>query len=408
VPEGFVYPNEVEIQWSIMIVIYPYITGLVAGAFVTSSLYHVFGIQTFKPVARFSLVMALAFLLVAPIPLQLHLGHPERAVEIFLTPNWRSAMAGFGYIWLFYLILVSAETWLVFRKDIVIYAQTTSGLRRFLYSILTLGVMDISERSLSHDRRLVQIFAGIGIPAGFMLHGYVGFLFGSIKANPWWSTPLMPVVFPLSAIVSGLALLVVLYVIVMKLRRVPIDHECLHGMGVWLFGFLAVDLSLEWLELLSMAYEAEESWGAVRELLTEHIAITFFVVQMLIGSVVPLAGLGLSFELGRGLVLGAVRLGAVARTVLIFSSALLVQVGVFAMRWNVVIGGQLISKSLRGFLSYEPTLGGHEGILAAFVILMLPLELFAIIVYFLPPWGEPAVPSPAETPAAPYPEWRAW
>jgi Ni/Fe-hydrogenase subunit HybB-like protein len=406
--EGFVYPNEAEIQWSLMIVAYPYITGLVAGAFIVSSLYHVFGIQSFKPVARFSLVMALALLVVAPMPLQLHLGHPERGFEIFLTPNLTSAMAGFGYIWLFYLILVSAETWLVFRKDIVIYAQTTTGFRRLVYSLLTLGVMDISERSLSHDKRIVQILAGVGIPAAFMLHGYVGFLFGSIKANPWWSTPLMPVIFPLSAIVSGLALLIVLYVIVMKMRDAPIDHDCLHTLGVWLFGFLALDLALEGLELLSMAYESEESWEAVRELLTEKMAVSFFIIQMLIGSLVPLVGLGLAFELGKGLMLGAIRLGTAPRTMLIVLSAALVQVGVFAMRWNVVIGGQLLSKSLRGFISYDPPLVGQEGILITAAVLVLPLYLFAFIVYLLPPWQEAVLPSTEETGEAPFPEWRSW
>src|SRR3972149_11117836 len=126
--QGFMYPNEAELQWSILIVLYPFITGLVAGAFVVSSLYHVFGMKALKPVARLALLTALAFLLIAPLPLQAHLGRPERALLIFLTPNFTSAMAGFGFIWLCYLILVVAETWLVFRPDIVAYAQkhTTS------------------------------------------------------------------------------------------------------------------------------------------------------------------------------------------------------------------------------------------------------------------------------------------
>ena len=103
---GFVYPNEGVVEWDLLIVVYPYITGLVAGAFIVSSLYHVFGLRTFKPVARFSLVMALAFLLVSPLPLLVHLGRPERALEMFLTPNLASAMSAFGYIWLLYLLLV--------------------------------------------------------------------------------------------------------------------------------------------------------------------------------------------------------------------------------------------------------------------------------------------------------------
>jgi hypothetical protein len=45
--EFFVYPNE-YIYWSIQIVMYPFMTGLVAGAFVLSSLYHVFGVKALK------------------------------------------------------------------------------------------------------------------------------------------------------------------------------------------------------------------------------------------------------------------------------------------------------------------------------------------------------------------------
>jgi Ni/Fe-hydrogenase subunit HybB-like protein len=46
--QGFVFPNELHVAWSIMIVLYPYITGLVAGAFIVSSLYHVFGDKDLK------------------------------------------------------------------------------------------------------------------------------------------------------------------------------------------------------------------------------------------------------------------------------------------------------------------------------------------------------------------------
>src|SRR3972149_3576534 len=106
---GLAYPNEAEVQWGLLIVLYPYITGLVAGAFIVSALYHVFGIKKLEKVSRLSLLTALAFLVVAPLPLMAHLGHPERGFEIFFTPNFRSAMAGFGYIWMFYFILVLGE-----------------------------------------------------------------------------------------------------------------------------------------------------------------------------------------------------------------------------------------------------------------------------------------------------------
>ena len=80
VKELFVYPNE-YIYWSIQIVMYPFMTGLVAGAFVLSSLYHLFGIKPLKEIARFSLVFSFALLMVAPLPLLFHLLQPETVVR---------------------------------------------------------------------------------------------------------------------------------------------------------------------------------------------------------------------------------------------------------------------------------------------------------------------------------------
>src|SRR5450432_4082057 len=210
--DGFMYPNEVELQWSVLIVLYPYITGLVAGAFILASLERVFKVEAVKPTYRLALLTALAFLLVAPLPLQLHLGHPERSFEMYLTPHTSSAMAMFGFVYLWYLMVVLLlEIWLDYRKDIVIGSQTSTGWRRPIYKMLTLGSTNISERSLALDDRVGYIVTIVGIPSAFLLHGYVGFIFGSIKANPWWSTPLMPVVFLFSAMVSGIAAVLLIY-----------------------------------------------------------------------------------------------------------------------------------------------------------------------------------------------------
>ena len=66
---------------------------------------------------------------------------------------------------------------------------------------------------------------------------------------------------------------------------------------------------------------------------------------------------------------------------------MLVLIGVFAMRWNVVIGGQLISKSFRGLNEYVPPLLGETGILLAAGLLLLPVVFFIIISRFIPPWN---------------------
>ena len=224
--EGFMYPNEMELQWSILIVLYPYITGLVAGAFILASLERVFRVEAVKPTYRLALLTALAFLLVAPLPLQLHLGHPERSLEMYLTPHTSSAMAMFGFVYLWYLMAVLLlEIWLDYRKDIV--QAGPDGHRRhyrLVYRLLTLGSDDVSEEALRVDDRVGYVVTVIGIPSAFLLHGYVGFIFGSVKANPWWSTPLMPIVFLFSAIVSGIAAVMLLYMAITWLRGVAGRH----------------------------------------------------------------------------------------------------------------------------------------------------------------------------------------
>jgi len=187
--EGFMYPNEVELQWSVLIVVYPFVTGLVAGAFILASLERIFHVVAVKPTYRLALLTALAFLLVAPLPLQLHLGHPERSLEMFLTPHTTSPMAMFGFVYVWYLMAVLLlEVWLDFRRDIVLLSQSTTGWRRLLYRVLSLGSSNISEGALRVDDRVGWVVTLIGIPSAFLLHGYVGFIFGTVKANPWWSS----------------------------------------------------------------------------------------------------------------------------------------------------------------------------------------------------------------------------
>src|SRR5438067_12035235 len=129
--DGFMYPNEVELQWSLLIVLYPYITGLVAGAFILASLERVFKVEAVRPTYRLALLTALAFLLVAPLPLQLHLGHPERSFEMLFTPHPTSAMAMFGFVYIWYLMAVLVlEIWFDYRKDLVLVARASRGLRQ--------------------------------------------------------------------------------------------------------------------------------------------------------------------------------------------------------------------------------------------------------------------------------------
>ena len=375
---GFVFPNDLHIHWSLMIVLYPYITGLVAGAFIVSSLYHVFDIEALKPVSRFALMASLAFLLVATWPLLLHLGHPFRGINVMITPNATSAMAGFGYFYSGYMIILLLEVWLVFREDIITYARRSRGLKQTIYKILALGVYDTSEKALAIDRKMVKFLAAIGIPGAFLLHGYVGFLFGALKSNPWWSTPLMPIIFIFSAVVSGIAALIVMYQVTMKLKGLVIDRDCIDTMCGWLWMFLMITASLELLELVTLSYEKAEEWEIISQLLGGPLSFSFLGLQMIVGVLIP-------FILLMILVLMKENMGNKVANTLSFTAATLLLIQVFAMRWNVVIGGQMISKSLAGLReAYQPELFGKEGIMAAIGIMIVPFIIIFVAEWLLP------------------------
>jgi Ni/Fe-hydrogenase subunit HybB-like protein len=378
--DGFMYPNEIELQWSVLIVLYPFITGLVAGAFILASLERVFNVEAVRPTYRLALLTALSFLLVAPLPLQLHLGHPERSFEMYLTPHRSSAMAMFGFVYLWYLtVVLLLEIWLDYRADIVRLAKSSQGFMRLIYKTLTLGSMNVSPGARDIDEKLGYTITVIGIPSAFMLHGYVGFIFGSIKANPWWSTPLMPIVFIFSAMVSGIAAVLLLYMASMKVRKTPIDMRCIDTIAKYLFYTFVVDFTLEMLDLIHRTYESDESFNSLDFMVHTRLWFSHVILQILIGTLVPLA------------ILAANQLWTFSeakRRVMYVVACSLTMIGIFAMRWNVVIGGQLFSKSFLGYTTYKLDLVTREGLFAAIALMLLPFAIFFVLVKILPPWQE--------------------
>jgi len=395
---GYIYPNEIELQWGLLVVVYPYITGLVAGAFILASLERVFRVKEVEPTYRLALLTALAFLLIAPLPLLLHLGHPERSFEIFLTPNMHSAMAMFGFVYAWYLaVVLLLEIWFDYRKDLVLWARNERGLRKWIHLILTLGATDISEQAVEFDRKAVRFLTVIGIPSAFLLHGYVGFIFGSVKANPWWSSVLIPVVFLFSAIVSGIALVLIIYLLTGLVRR-SLEMACLNKLASFLFYALVLDFSLEILDFIHRLYEAEDSIKILGTLILTRLFLSLVVLQTMTGTVLPLLCLAFVSPVFGSRAL--VRFPDELRRLLYIASAVLIEIGIFSTRWNVVIGGQLFSKSLRGLTVYKLELTGLEGFFVASLLLVAPFVLLSIFVKVLPPWKEvvPSTGAPEQTP----------
>ncbi len=377
---NYIFPNEYHITWTVMIVLYPYITGMVAGAFIVSSFYHVFNMEKLKTVARFALVSSLAFLLFATVPLLNHLGRPERAFFIMLTPNFSSAMSGFGFIYSFYMIIVVLEIWFSYRSDLINKYNDAKGFAKTIYLIVLLGNASDNENIKKINKKLVIVLAGFGIPIACILHGYVGFLFGSIKANPWWSTPLMFIIFIFSAIVSGLSVLIFLYQFVHWLRKKMVDQDCLDLMAKWLWGFMIIAVTLELMEVLSISYENTERWAILKHLMQGKLKFSYIYMQIGLLSIVPFLLLTLTS-------LYKFKSTAIKNLIIWISSVMLL-LQVLFMRWNVVIGGQLVSKSMRGFTEYFPGLLDKEGLIVSFLIILVPFILLYLFDKIFPFFGE--------------------
>jgi len=271
------------------------------------------------------------------------------------------------------------EIWLDYRRDIVVLSQSTTGWKRMIYRVMTLGSNNISEHALHVDERVGWVITLIGIPSAFLLHGYVGFIFGSIKANPWWSSPLMPVVFIFSAMVSGIATVMLIYMFVTWARKETIDMRCVDTIARYLLYTFIIDFGLEMLDLIHRIYESDESFRSLDFMVHTKLYVSHIVVQILLGTVTPITLLALT---------QVVRLGEMARKRIYALAGCLTLMGIFAMRWNVVIGGQLFSKSFLGYTTYKMGLVTREGLLMAIVLTILPLIILWGLVKLLPPWPE--------------------
>jgi Ni/Fe-hydrogenase subunit HybB-like protein len=259
------------------------------------------------------------------------------------------------------------------------------------YKLLTLGSYDISEGALHKDHKIIKFLAALGIPVACFLHGYAGFIFGSVKANALWMTPLMPVIFIMSAIVSGIALCMLTDIIIMEWRKFRIKHskkdwgisadevqgaeiDIIKRSSKYLLGAMIAAIVLELLDLIFRGYTATKSWDILRTVIYEMDFTKIFVLQYGLGNLTPFILLLLP-----GL---TVRRAAVATSLVLF--------GVFMMRWNVVIGGQAFSNSFAGFMHYHLPIIPHnaetfkEGVFGALFMGGLPFVLFWIFNKIVP------------------------
>jgi len=190
---------------------------------------------------------------------------------------------------------------------------------------------------------------------------------------------MMPIVFLFSAIVSGIAAVMVLYAVCMKVRKTVIDMHCMDTIARYLFYTFVIDFTLEMLDLIHRTYEADESFHSLNFMVHTRLWTSHIVVQILFGTLAPLLMLAAT---------QLVRFREGVRRALYLTSGGLILVGIFAMRWNVVIGGQLFSKSFLGYTSYKLDFVTREGLVPAALLMLLPFAILVVLLKVLPPWSQ--------------------
>jgi protein NrfD len=318
------------VTWGLWVAAYTFLIGLSAGAFLVSSLVYVFNVRRFERVGPLAVFTSLVTLALALFAIAFDLGHVGHAWHIIVHPNLYSPMAWIVWLYLVYFLLLVVELWFLLRRDLIA-GSTERTWRGRIYRVLTLGSRATTEASLARDRLVVRVLASLGVPIAILFHGGVGSLFGVVAARPHWHSGLFPILFLLSALVSGGALLIVVSVIFQA--GWTRNRDTILSLGRLVLSLLLLDILFQLSEFL-IAYRG----GVPGEIAGLNVVTAgpywwvFWGWQVAIGTVVPLVLLASPTR-------SDPRLVAVA--------AFLIAAGLFGMRLNIVVPG-LAVEEIRG------------------------------------------------------------
>ncbi|OCC15497.1 Tetrathionate reductase subunit C [Dissulfuribacter thermophilus] len=359
-----------SVQWSVAVPQYFFFTGVSAAAFLISSLTYVFNNKEYEPIAGLALIMAFTVLLAAPLNLIADLAQPGRFYSLYYHLHSTSPMSWGVFLLTFYPILISLEMLFVFRAGFARKAKNSSGFLKAIYTLLALGNTDITSASIKRDHEVGRVLGMIGIPAALAVHGYTGYILGVVKARPLWHTSLMPLIFLISAMVSGIALMILVTAIMVRDERGKIPWNLMDSLGKLLVWSILGDLLLR---LLWYSIGYAYSFKIFQEALPYVFKRHFFE------AVVLELGFGLLFPLIVSLFAPLRRI----RPLFLFASFVAI-CGVWLFRWDTVIGGQELPKISAGVAHYFPSFWGATGIMHVVSNWAIWMALFLGFTWFMP------------------------
>lgn len=316
--------------WGMWVAFYIYFIGLSAGSFLLSTLIYVFGMRQYEKIGRLALLSAVFALGAGLLFIWMDLGHPWRFYEIFTRPGWSSVMKIESWLYLLYIGLCLGELWLLMRLDLARRAERTSGAWSRLYGVLSLGFRPPTAQEVrAHRERTmgwVKILGAIGVPVAIGVHGGTGAIFAVVKAKPYWFSGLFPIIFLVSALVSGAGLMTFLYAF---FGRRDADYpKLLRGLANLMVTFVGIDLLLLIAELVVGYYGSIPDHVMVLDkILFGPYWYTFWVGQVGLVTLFPLLVVALPWTKRSPFWLGLGGLGIV--------------IGIITVRLNLVIPAYL-------------------------------------------------------------------
>ncbi|MBI3269820.1 MAG: polysulfide reductase NrfD [Planctomycetes bacterium] len=315
-----------HVPWGLWVALYIFFLGLSAGSFLLSTLIYVFGMKSLKPVGPLALLQALGCLLLGGLLIILDLGHPARLANVILHMNPTSAMAWMGIFYNLYILVVLVELYLAMRPRLIELASAGGAMSRW-YCLLTLGSSNTSAAALARDQGWLKALGILGIPVAIAVHGGVGAIFAVTKARALWYSGLFPIIFLISALASGGALLTFLSVVTLKVPEEQ-KRKIVRLLARLTTGILCFDLLLLASEILVVFYGGlphhADGW---RQVLFGPYSWVFWGLQLALGTLLPI------------LIVGGRRTGQSMKW--LGFAGLLGVLGIIGARLNIVIPAQI-------------------------------------------------------------------
>jgi len=273
--------GQIHVIWNWIVAVDLFGAGLSAGAFIISATAYFLGKDKYEPMTRIGAYIAPFPVIIGILALIYDLERPDLFWRLFLTFQPNSVMSFGSWLLLFFSIfsMMHFYLWLPERYD---YLKIIPALRsnRFLSRF--------RGDNLANIRGLV---AGFGIPISIGVGIYTGVLLGALTARPFWNNPMLPMLFLISAMMTGSASICFVGCFIkgfrgMSRENIRTNKFMIHSIDFTLMVFSIIAV---FLFILGLYVSPRSSVAAVHLIMGGEFTFLFWFLVVGIGILVPLS-----------------------------------------------------------------------------------------------------------------------